>query len=134
MSDEFVVNDRRLFSKDGQVNPESAAEEPSSGPVAAESGEKAPSAAPTGGGIQMPLPPANLAGLLVGLATSAFMHLGEAPEGLEQGKVDLPAAQHAIDLLAVLQAKTKGNLEAEEEALLNTLLYDLRLKYIQASR
>ncbi|MDL2226686.1 DUF1844 domain-containing protein [Deltaproteobacteria bacterium OttesenSCG-928-M10] len=126
MSDEFVVNDKRLFSKDGQVNPEAAKDEPAA--PAAESGPGFQSA------DYMELPPANFAGLLVGLATSAFIHLGENPDpGSPQGPPDLPAAKHAIDLLAVLKEKTKGNLEPEEEALLQTLLYDLRLKYVKAS-
>lgn len=82
-----------------------------------------------------PLPPANFAGLMIGLATSAFIHLGESPEGAGEpaAKLDLPEAKYAIDILAVLQTKTKGNLTDEEDALLTTLLYDLRLKYVQAS-
>lgn len=129
MSDDFVVHDKRLFSKDGQVNPE-AVDEERDAPAAEAAREPE-----TGGqAASPPPPPANFAGLLVGLATSAFIHLGESPDQTESpGAPDLPAAKHAIDLLAVLQAKTKGNLEQEEEALLTTLLYDLRIKYVQAS-
>lgn len=132
MSDEFVVNDKRLFGRDGQANTGAAADsrEGPSQPAAEE-------AEPRQEADSVPnyLPPADFAGLLVGLATSAFIHLGESPEeGMPRGPVDLPAAKHAIDLLAVLQAKTKGNLLPEEEALLTTLLYDLRLKYVKASK
>lgn len=128
MSDDFVVNDKRLFSQDGRVNPEARTDD---APTAAPKDEPAARDRETALG---PLPPANLASLLVGLATSAFIHLGERlEEGAEPAAPDLPAAKHSIDLLAVLQAKTKGNLEVEEEALLNTLLYDLRLKYVRAS-
>jgi len=132
MADDFVVHDKRLFNKDGQVNTETAPEAekmagaPSAEPEAAPFGSSQAQSGPS------TLPPANFTGLLVGLATSAFIHLGENPEQ-SQTAPDLPAAKHAIDLLAVLQAKTKGNLEEEEEALLTTLLYDLRLKYVQAS-
>lgn len=131
MSDDFVVHDKRLFTKDGQVNPEATdAVKAESKPAE----EKAPSAedifGPTSFGGH--LPPANFAGLLVGLATSAFIHLGENPDG-DEAPPDLPAAKHAIDLLAVLQAKTQGHLTGEEEALLTTLLYDLHLKFVQAS-
>ena len=130
MSDEFVVNDKRLFGRDGQVKPEST-DAPEETP-AREEPEARPEEAAFGPNY---LPPADFAGLLVGLATSAFIHLGESPEeGMPRGPVDLPAAKHAIDLLAVLQAKTKGNLLPEEEALLTTLLYDLRLKYVKASK
>ena len=125
MADEFVVNDRRFFSADGSVRdeaPEQTAEKIEKSPKS----ESAPEEAP-----KMALPAANLTSLLIGLATSAFMHMGEAPEGEVPQPVNLPAAQHTIDLLAVLQAKTKGNLEEEEDAILQTLLYDLRLKFVQ---
>lgn len=134
MSEDFVVHDKRLFTKDGQVNPETAEELPvDDKPV-----EEKPSPAeerPDPGSASGPLPPANFAGLLIGLATSAFIHLGESPEGAKDpaAKLDLPEAKYAIDILAVLQSKTKGNLTTEEDALLTTLLYDLRLKFVQAS-
>lgn len=130
MADDFVVHDKRLFNKDGQVNPETAEESQDSQP--AEPTREPEDYGPAQSGSSL-MPPANFTGLLVGLATSAFIHLGESPDQTEGGAPDLPAAKHAIDLLAVLQAKTKGNLEEEEEALLTTLLYDLRLKYVQAS-
>jgi len=129
MSEEFVVNDRRLFGKDGRINDEAEtrAEEPAR-PAPAENARPAPAA-------REPLPPPTFPSLLVGLATSALIHLGESPEpGPGAPPVDLPAAKHAIDLLGILKTKTKGNLEGEEEALLETLLYDLRLKYVKASQ
>lgn len=134
MSEDFVVHDKRLFTKDGQVKPESA-DDP--GPEKGPAGESARPAEPEPGPDQSreALPPANFAGLLVGLATSAFIHLGESPEGADDGSgaaPDLPAAKHAIDLLAVLQTKTQGNLTQEEESLLIALLYDLRLKFVEA--
>lgn len=131
MADDFAVHDKRLFNKDGQINPEKGDEE--RGPAAAEP-ERIEADPAEGLDAASLLPPANFTGLLIGLATSAFIHLGGSPDqGQDQVRPDLPAAKHAIDLLGVLQAKTKGNLEEEEEALLTTLLYDLRLKYVQAS-
>ena len=134
MSDEFSVNDKRLFTRDGQVNPEAdKAEAEKSQAVRHPSPEASNEEGFFPDGFS-DLPPANFAGLLIGLATSAFIHLGESPDpAMAGGQVDLPAAKHAIDLLAVLQNKTRGNLEQEEEALLTTLLYDLRLKFVQAS-
>jgi hypothetical protein len=49
----------------------------------------------------------------------------------QQREKDLPAAKHMIDLLAILEAKTKGNLTGEEERLLRQLLFDLRLRYVR---
>lgn len=134
MSEDFVVHDKRLFTKDGQVKPESADDPgPEKGPVEESAWSAGPETGPDPGSGT--LPPANFAGLLVGLATSAFIHLGESPEEAGDGPAvapDLPAAKHAIDLLAVLQTKTQGNLTKEEESLLTTLLYDLRLKFVEA--
>lgn len=132
MSEEFMVNDKRLFNKDGQVNDskndskETLADEQPRTQTFPE-----PDPHDSSGSGQAP---ANFASLLVGLATSAFIHLGEtSDEEGQKSEPDLVAAQQAIDFLAVLQAKTKGNLEPEEESLLSTLLYDLRLKYVQAA-
>ena len=138
MSEEFVVHDRRLFSKDGRINAEGGAkaEEPAaSRPAPAENARPAPGAAAQAAAGPRDLPPPTFPSLLVGLATSALINLGENHEpGPEPPRVDLPAAKHTIDLLGILKDKTKGNLESEEEALLETLLYDLRLKYVKASQ
>lgn len=52
----------------------------------------------------------------------------------EANVVDLPMAKHTIDTLAMLQDKTKGNLSSAEAELLEGLVFDLRLKYIEAIR
>jgi hypothetical protein len=73
---------------------------------------------------------------VLGLGSSAFIHLGDAPHP-ETGKAaapDLPLAQQTIDVLAMLQERTRGNLSAEEEALLGHLLRDLRLRFVERSR
>jgi len=132
MSEDFVVNDRRLFDKDGRIKAEAQGEaEPRVEEPAESPGRAAKATAgPRAGGRE--LPPPTLASLLVGLATSALIHLGESPEAGPEPP-DLPAAKQAIDLMGVLKAKTRGNLESEEETLLETLLYDLRLKYVKAA-
>jgi hypothetical protein len=66
---------------------------------------------------------------VVGLATSAMGHLGEGPG---QG-VDLELARNTIDLLGILQEKTAGNLDEEEKRLLDTLLYETRLRFVAKS-
>jgi hypothetical protein len=69
------------------------------------------------------------------LGSSALMHLGDAPNP-ETGRLEknLPLAQETIDLLAMLQGKTHGNLTPEEERFLGGLLYDLRLRFIEAAK
>ncbi len=69
------------------------------------------------------------------LAMSALVHLGEIPDPTVGAMTpNLPLARQTIDLLDVLSKKTAGNLEDDEDKLLSTLLGDLRLKYVQASK
>ena len=73
---------------------------------------------------------------VLGLGSSAFVHLGDAPhpETGQAAPVDLALAQQTIDVLAMLQEKTRGNLTTEEDALMNQLLRDLRLRFVERSR
>jgi hypothetical protein len=74
----------------------------------------------------------DFASFLISLGTQAFMHLGDiANPTTQQREKDLPAAKQMIDLLGMLQEKTKGNLAADEERLLQQLLLDLRLRYVR---
>jgi uncharacterized protein DUF1844 len=72
---------------------------------------------------------------ILSLASSAFVHLGDAPnpETGEPGPPSLPLAKQTIDILAMLEEKTKGNLTQEEERFLENLLTDLRFRYVQRS-
>ena len=72
---------------------------------------------------------------VLSLASSAFVHLGDAPhpETGEPVKPNLPLAHQVIDILAMLRDKTKGNLTPEEEKFLENLLTDLRIRFVQRS-
>ena len=72
---------------------------------------------------------------IMSLATQALIDLGEArhPE-TNEARVDLPLAKQTIDILALLQEKTKGNLTSAEEGLLKNALYDLRMRFVTQSR
>jgi hypothetical protein len=113
----FTVNDRRA----------AAASEPG-GPASA-SGDR-----PTGGGAAS-LPPVEFHTFLLSLGSSALMHLGEieSPDS-GQPRKNLALAKHTIDVLAMLQDKTKGNVTPAEEQLLESLLFDLRLRYVEAAK
>ena len=83
--------------------------------------------------FQMPLPPASFSFIVLSLRAQTemqlgLMHFGEA----EKPEPDLRLARHTIDLMAVLLEKTKGNLELEEQRLLENSLTELRFRYIQA--
>ncbi len=73
---------------------------------------------------------------ILGLGSSAFVHLGDAPhpETGQAGAPDLALAQQTIEVLVMLRDKTRGNLTPEEEALLGQLLRDLRLRFVERSR
>jgi len=78
------------------------------------------------------LPPASFGLLVSSLATQAMAAFGLLPlEDGGQSKVDLDLARHCIDMLAMLQEKTKGNLDAEEDQMLEDAVHQLRLLFVQ---
>jgi hypothetical protein len=81
------------------------------------------------------LPPIDFATFVLSLAHSARMHLGEEPHP-ETNKVetDLPVAKQNIDILGLLEDKTKGNLTGDEERLLAQVLFDLRMRYVERTK
>ena len=81
-----------------------------------------------------PLPPATFDYLVFSLRTQAELSLGLLHFGEEKEKPepDLGTARHAIDLLAMLQDKTRGNLAMEEQRLLDNSLTELRFRYVHA--
>jgi hypothetical protein len=79
------------------------------------------------------LPPLDFSGFVLSLATSAMVNLGQVPDE-EQHAVDLAAAKQIIDILAILEEKTRGNLAVSEDKLLKSLLYDLRVQYVDAEK
>jgi Domain of unknown function (DUF1844) len=69
---------------------------------------------------------------VLSLTTSALIHLGEIPDPASKERtVSLPTAKYTIEILEIIKEKTKGNLDSEEEKLLNDVLFDLRMKYIK---
>ncbi|WP_373044055.1 DUF1844 domain-containing protein [Vulgatibacter sp.] len=131
----FVVSDRRRFH-------EEPAPEGTPPPGAASTAADAIRGGPSGPdpeaepvGAPQPGRPIDFTTFVFSLGSSALMHLGDAPHP-ETGEVrkELALAKETIDLLALLQQKTKGNLTAEEERFLGALIYDLRLRFIEAAR
>ena len=78
------------------------------------------------------LPDIDFATFILSMGSSALVHLGEMPAPDGTSDRDLPLAKQTIDLLALLQEKTQGNLDEAEDNLLRSLLYDLRIKYVDA--
>ncbi len=72
---------------------------------------------------------------LMSLSTEALVHLGEmADPSSGQEQRDLAMAQQLIDILGMLRDKTRGNLDHDEQALLDAILFDLRMKYVEIAR
>jgi len=78
----------------------------------------------------------SFAAFVLSLAHTAAVHFGDIPDPVsgEKSEVNLPAAQQMIDILALLEEKTRGNLTAEERQLLDQILYELRLRFVEASK
>ena len=76
----------------------------------------------------------NFSSFVVSLATQALMQLGEMqpPPGVELPQ-DVVGAKQTIDILAMLQAKTKGNLDGSEQKLMTEILHNLRLSFVRRS-
>lgn len=142
----FKVDDRRRFSAEGELKPEHresakrGADQPAAAAQVAAT-EASPPAPEAVAGIDRqagalgPTPEITFATFVVGLSTQALMHLGEIPD--PQGGLitkDLAAAQQLIDIIGMLKEKTRGNLDHDEQALLDAILFDLRMKYVERAR
>ena len=99
--------------------------ERSAGAAGAQSGESAGA-----------LPRIDLSTFVLSLAASAMVQLGQAPgpEGEKRERPDLPMARQVIDTLEMLAEKTRGNLDADEEQLLQSVLYEVRMTYVRVER
>ena len=148
------VVDRRMFTADGELRPEyrtgaesdvAAAPEPAPPPpsAAVPPEPQAPPAQPhpsTAAGPEpseeRPEAPRGAFSLIVQLlAMPAYAALGMVPDPASgRQRVDRAAAREMIDLLAVLEQKTRGNLSFEESNFLSRVLYDLRLAFVEVSR
>jgi len=126
----FTVTDRRSFA-----GAEAGKAEEAAAPAPAGAPDSAPGASDAARGRESSLPAVDFHTFVLSLGSSALLHLGELehPEGGASEK-DLPLAKHTIDILSMLEEKTKGNLTSAEEKLIQSLLYDLRLRYVNASK
>jgi len=82
------------------------------------------------------LPEVDFSNFVLSLAATAMVQLGMVPdpETGQNVQPNLPIAQHTIDTLVLLQEKTTGNLDGEEEKLLESMIYELRLRFVEAGK
>ena len=72
---------------------------------------------------------------VLSLAHTAAVHFGDMPDPMSGAQeANLPAAQQMIDILALIEEKTRGNLTAEERQVLDQVLFELRLRFLEASK
>jgi len=72
---------------------------------------------------------------VLSLSTSVLVNLGELPDPLKNEKdINLPLAKQTIGIIEMLMEKTKGNLTEDEDRLIDGMLYDLRMKYVEAAK
>ena len=132
----FVIKDRRRFTEEGEAKKETQPEEQAEKKESS-SQEEAKDRTKVEEEVaqEMPFPEVNFSTFIFSLNTSALLHLGEIPDpATGKQQEDLPMAKQTIDLIAMLQEKTQGNLAPDEENLLKHILYDLRLRYVQKSK
>ena len=122
----FVIKDKRSLNEKGELK----AEKPKDEKIKEEQ-KKEPEEKET---KTPPLPEVNFTSLIFSLSSSALFHFGEIEDPqIGQKKKDLPIAKHAIDTIAMLMEKTKGNLTEEEQKFVNSVLTDLRWRYVKAT-
>ncbi len=130
----FRVTDRRRFAESGEAREDA----PPEAPVEPKPSEAAAAALPhtaAAAAEGVPPEPVNFSTFVIGLSTQALLHLGEIANPMTNAvERDLEAAKHVIDILGILQEKTRNNLDAGEETLLSSVLYDLRMRYVDLVR
>jgi hypothetical protein len=137
MSDEdkgYKIKDRRAFTPEGELREDQT--------EALKDAPEAPSSAPAPAAAPAPetraassFPEIDFTTFLLSLASNALMQMGATGEGTAGGgEVDLRLARQTIDIISMLQQKTRGNLTGEEERLLDHILYDLRIQFVAATK
>ena len=129
---EIKIRDRRRLSPEtGELRKEGEGSEVSSPPSSTEQAETKAESAPA----STSQPEVTFPGFILGLSSQVMMYLGEVPDPQGEGPMkDLVAARHLIDIIGLLKDKTTGNLEKDEEQLIEHILFDLRTKYVESTK
>ena len=139
----FKITDHRKFTSEGEVRPDDEVRpdttaEPAEREVASAAPQEADQTPQPETGDRDPdvgSEEVDFSAFLLSLATTGMVHLGEIPEPATGQKTEnLTAARQMINILAILKDKTSGNLTAEENHLLESLLYELRMKFLEKSK
>jgi hypothetical protein len=138
----FVIKDRRQFDEKGDPRKGEEQTAPrTEGPEGARAGEE-PAPGPGAGegkgpGTERPhaeadYPPITFSDFIVSLSTSAIFHFGDIPDPVSgKAEKNLGAAKQTIDILGIIDQKTKGNLDDNEKKLMEAVLFELRMRYVK---
>lgn len=125
-SKSFVVRDRRIR---GDEQAETTDRPSSSSSPQAQASARSPEQRPSH--EHEPRPPVTFSSFIFSLGTSAMMFMGEQLDPRQERlPVNLSQAKEIIDILSMLEGKTRGNLTSEEQTVLTDMLYALRMKYV----
>lgn len=133
---DFIIKDKRIFAEeDNEKKEKDEKAEPSKEEVRDQAPEEEAvreAAEKEGDEKDYPLPEINFATFIFSLNSSALLQLGiiEDPASGKTTK-NLPLAKQTIDILGMIEEKTRGNLTADEANMLKNILYDLRMMYVK---
>jgi hypothetical protein len=134
---DFIIKDRRIFAEENQDQKDDDQQEEIPDETAADTSgtqdsEEATTAAAEEGEPDTPLPEINFSTFIFSLNASALVHLGAIEDPASGQKVkNLSLAKQTIDILNMLEEKTQGNLNKDEENIMRNILYDLRIAYVK---
>ena len=130
---DFIIKDKRIFAEKDEDQPIKEEKEKPLEEPAAETSESMTDQEEEKTDYQ--LPEINFATFIFSLNHSVLVHLGVMEDPSTGKKVkNLPIAKQTIDILGMLEEKTRGNLDNDEEKMLKNILYDLRMIYIKEKK
>ncbi|MEA3358348.1 MAG: DUF1844 domain-containing protein [Thermodesulfobacteriota bacterium] len=128
----FVIKDKRAFDSrgDSKIEAEDAVKDEVKEEVKEKVKEEVKKEEMTG-----PLPEVNFSSFILSLSSSVLLHLGEIADPISgEKRKNMDLAKQSIDIISMLQDKTKGNISQDEEKLIEQMLFDLRMRFFEASK
>ena len=127
----FVIKDRRFSAEadEKRTEPESGNKEKT---IEQQSEANINASGPSETQQPPPYPTVNFTNFVISLSSSVLFNFGDIPDPVtNKAQRDLDAAKHTIDLLGMLQEKTRGNLTDDEQKLIDAMLFELRMRYVR---
>lgn len=131
----FKVHDKRRFTDEGEAREQQEGRAEAADADRPEAPAETPGEPPGQASAAQELPPIDFSTFIMSLSTQALMQLGEIGNpATGQVEKDVDVAKQTIDIIGMLSEKSKGNLDETEERLVQEILYNLRMRYVEAVR